>query len=245
VSLWIRLLSCVNESAKRTKASLTGIAQPVDEHSSSLAKSACSGSRFGRIFERENTKEREGKRSEYTSAVLSGEADRYRNWLEGLRHGSRPSCRSTGRSSSRRCSHVRTRVRCNHRKPSVCGKNTIAAGNPPGYLDWLKVVHEETHGMPILSHTSSGEHLLSFARKDLRAYSDEHDWAGRYPCLGLRGFVPTEGRSSPLVVALSGLARCVVVSVVNVFKGSMPDRSILMGDLCRSSRRIYSTRRTL
>lgn len=41
-------------------------------------------------FESEKSKEREGKRSEYARAVLSGEAERCRSWLEGLRHAERP-----------------------------------------------------------------------------------------------------------------------------------------------------------
>lgn len=30
--------------------------------------------------------------------------------------------------------------------PPFAGKNTITLGNPPGYLDWLKALHEESHG---------------------------------------------------------------------------------------------------
>ncbi|PYV07775.1 MAG: SAM-dependent methyltransferase, partial [Acidobacteria bacterium] len=42
------------------------------------------------FFEGEKPKEREGKRAEYASAVVSGEADRYHEWLEEWRNGEQP-----------------------------------------------------------------------------------------------------------------------------------------------------------
>ncbi|MBM4185432.1 MAG: class I SAM-dependent DNA methyltransferase [Gemmatimonadetes bacterium] len=42
------------------------------------------------FFEGEKPKEREAKRSEYASAVVSGEAERYRGWLEEWRHADQP-----------------------------------------------------------------------------------------------------------------------------------------------------------
>ena len=42
------------------------------------------------FFEGEKPKEREAKRSEYASAVVSGEAERYRGWLEEWRHADPP-----------------------------------------------------------------------------------------------------------------------------------------------------------
>ncbi len=42
------------------------------------------------FFEGEKPKEREAKRSEYASAVVSGEAERYRGWLEERRHADPP-----------------------------------------------------------------------------------------------------------------------------------------------------------
>ena len=42
------------------------------------------------FFEGEKPKEREAKRSEYASAVVSGEAERYRGWLEEWRHAEPP-----------------------------------------------------------------------------------------------------------------------------------------------------------
>jgi Eco57I restriction-modification methylase/restriction-modification enzyme MmeI-like protein len=41
-------------------------------------------------FEGDNSMERERKRGEYASAVVSGEAERYRDWLEERRHGDPP-----------------------------------------------------------------------------------------------------------------------------------------------------------
>jgi hypothetical protein len=42
------------------------------------------------FFEEEKPNEREGKRSEYARTVVSGEAERYRGWLEAWRHGEKP-----------------------------------------------------------------------------------------------------------------------------------------------------------
>jgi hypothetical protein len=42
------------------------------------------------FFGSEKPKEREAKRSEYASAVVSGEAERYRGWLEGWRNSDKP-----------------------------------------------------------------------------------------------------------------------------------------------------------
>jgi hypothetical protein len=42
------------------------------------------------FFESEKPKEREAKRGEYASAILSGEAERYSGWLEERRHGEQP-----------------------------------------------------------------------------------------------------------------------------------------------------------
>jgi hypothetical protein len=41
-------------------------------------------------FDGDKPKEREGKRGQYASAVVSGEAERYRGWLEELRHADQP-----------------------------------------------------------------------------------------------------------------------------------------------------------
>src|SRR5206468_7466850 len=42
------------------------------------------------FFEGETSKEREKKRTDYASEILSGEAERYRGWLEEWRHAERP-----------------------------------------------------------------------------------------------------------------------------------------------------------
>jgi hypothetical protein len=41
-------------------------------------------------FAAEKSKDREGKRSEYVSAVVSGKAESYRGWLEEMRHAEKP-----------------------------------------------------------------------------------------------------------------------------------------------------------
>ena len=81
---------------------------------------------------------------------LREDAARCTDIRAGSRSGgarSRRSRRFTGRSSFRRCSTGRgpgfDSVVGN---PPFAGKNTVAAANVAGYPDWLKQVHEESHG---------------------------------------------------------------------------------------------------
>ena len=97
------------------------------------------------FFEGESPKEREAKRSEYASAIVSGEGDRYRSQLEQWRHAERPLAP----------------FHWDIEFPEVFARENpgfdAIVGNPPflhgkkisghlgeAYRDWLKATHKET-----------------------------------------------------------------------------------------------------
>jgi hypothetical protein len=99
------------------------------------------------FFEGEKPKEREGKRGEYARAVVSGDAERYRRWLEDWRHAERPLAPFHWEIEF---PEVFEREKPGFDaiigNPPFAGKNTTASANVPGYPDWLKHLHECTHG---------------------------------------------------------------------------------------------------
>jgi hypothetical protein len=99
------------------------------------------------FFEGEKPKEREGKRARYVSAVVSGEADRYRGKLEEWRRAERPLVPFHWEIEF---PEVFDRENPGFDaiigNPPFAGKNTLVGGNAEGYLDWLKTVNEESHG---------------------------------------------------------------------------------------------------
>jgi hypothetical protein len=99
------------------------------------------------FFEAEKPKQREAKRSDYANAVLSGETDRYRGRLEEWRHAEPPLAPFHWEIEFpevfERASPGFDAIVGN---PPFAGKNSMAAANASGYPDWLKDLHEESHG---------------------------------------------------------------------------------------------------
>ena len=99
------------------------------------------------FFAETKPKPREARRRELAKAVLDGEAIRYLSWLEELRRGNPPLApfhweiefpEVFGRENPGFDAFVGN--------PPFAGKNAVAAGNVPGYPDWLKAMHEGSHG---------------------------------------------------------------------------------------------------
>ena len=99
------------------------------------------------FFAETKPKPREARRRELAKAVLDGEAIRYLSWLEELRRGNPPLApfhweiefpEVFGRDNPGFDAFVGN--------PPFAGKNAVAAGNVPGYPDWLKAMHEGSHG---------------------------------------------------------------------------------------------------
>ena len=108
--------------------------------------------RFGDLtlaafFAEAKPKQREAKRLEFAGAVVNGEASHYLSWIEERRHGDPPLApfhweiefpEVFERENPGFDAFVGN--------PPFAGKNALAAGNVSGYPDWLKALHEESHG---------------------------------------------------------------------------------------------------
>ena len=99
------------------------------------------------FFEKAKPKERETLRQEFAAAVVRGETPRYRSWLEERRHAEPPLAPFHWEIEF---PEVFERENPGFDavvgNPPFAGKNTVAAANAPGYPDWLKHVHAESHG---------------------------------------------------------------------------------------------------
>jgi hypothetical protein len=99
------------------------------------------------FFEAEKPKEREAKRAEFAKAVVNGDAERHRDWLEERRHADPP---LTPFHWEIEFPEVFEREGPGFDafvgNPPFAGKNSVAGGNVSGYTDWLKEAHEDSHG---------------------------------------------------------------------------------------------------
>ena len=99
------------------------------------------------FFEKAKPKEREALRLEFAAAVERGETPRYRSWLEERRHAEPPLAPFHWEIEF---PEVFERENPGFDavvgNPPFAGKNTVAAANAPGYPDWLKQAHAESHG---------------------------------------------------------------------------------------------------
>ena len=99
------------------------------------------------FFAESKPKQREERRRELAGAVLNGGAIRYLSWLEEQRHGDPPLApfhweiefpEVFERENPGFDAFVGN--------PPFAGKNALAAGNVAHYPDWLKTLHEGSHG---------------------------------------------------------------------------------------------------
>ena len=99
------------------------------------------------FFSGAKSRERETKRSEFAQAVDDGNAERFRGLLEELREAEPPLVPFHWEVE---LPEVFERERPGFDaivgNPPFGGKNTIGSANPEHYLDWLKELHEESHG---------------------------------------------------------------------------------------------------
>ena len=99
------------------------------------------------FFAEAKPKQREAKRREFADAVVDGEAIRYLSWIEEQRHANLPLVpfhweiefpEVFERENPGFDAFVGN--------PPFAGKNALAAGNVAHYPDWLKTLHEGSHG---------------------------------------------------------------------------------------------------
>ena len=99
------------------------------------------------FFEGAKPRQREQKRLELAAEVSAGNAGRYRSWIEGLRDDDPPLAvfhweiefpEVFDRENPGFDAIVGN--------PPFAGRNSFAAANRPRYPEWLKEMHEESHG---------------------------------------------------------------------------------------------------
>jgi hypothetical protein len=99
------------------------------------------------FFLEAKSREREAKRVEFAQAVEGGNTERYGRLLEDLREAEPPLVPFHWQVE---LPEVFERDRPGFDaivgNPPFGGKNTIGSANPEHYLDWLKELHEESHG---------------------------------------------------------------------------------------------------
>ena len=99
------------------------------------------------FFEGSKSKEREEHRQRFSGDVLNETTDRYRSWLGELRDNDPPLAPFHWEIEF---PEVFDRVAPGFDaivgNPPFAGKNTVIAANRPGYPDWLKQMHTESHG---------------------------------------------------------------------------------------------------
>ena len=99
------------------------------------------------FFEGSKPKEREKLRQHYAGDVLNEVAHRYRGWLEELRDDDPPLAPLHWQLEF---PEVFDRGNPGFDvivgNPPFAGKNTVIAANRPGYTDWLKQMHADSHG---------------------------------------------------------------------------------------------------
>ena len=198
------------------------------------------------FFEGAKPKEREAKRAEYARAVFDGHADQFRGWLDERRRDDpplapfhwelefpeaferEPSAESAPTSPPLEKSPGFDAIVGN---PPFAGKNSLAAGNVANYPDWLKEIHEESHG--------NADLVAHFFRRAFNLVRQQ----GAYGLIATNTIAQGDTRASGLRwickhgaeifsvrrrVKWPGLA-AVVVSVLHVGKGPVTDRKQIDG----------------
>ncbi|MEI6380667.1 MAG: DNA methyltransferase [Cyanobacteriota bacterium ELA615] len=115
--------------------------------------------------------------------------------------------------------------------PPFAGKNTTINGNPEGYLDWLKIVHPESHGnSDLVAHFFRRAFNIIRQKGTLGLIATNTIAQGDTRSSGLRFICNNKGTiyNAQKRLKWPGLA-AVVVSVVNIFKGQYEGVKFLDG----------------
>jgi len=182
------------------------------------------------FFEGSKPKEREAIRSEYSDAVVNGEVEQYRDWLNEKRHSDKPMV-----PFHWEIEFPEVFERDNPGfdgivgNPPFAGKNTTASGNIDHYPQWLQEIHEESHG--------NSDLVAHFFRRSFNLLREQGAFGliatntiaqGDTRSTGLRWICHHEGEiyCAQKRVKWPGLA-AVVVSVLHVIKGSFKGKKFL------------------
>ena len=185
------------------------------------------------FFEGSKPKQREDNRRQFASTVQRGEMLSYMGWLEQLRRKEPPLApfhweiefpEVFDRENSGFDAVVGN--------PPFAGKNTVAAANVAGYPDWLKQVHEESHGnADLVAHFFRRAFELLRIGGTSGLIATNTIAQGDTRSTGLRWICNNGGEiyGARRRVKWPGLA-AVVVSVLQVHKGAFPGVKRLDGD---------------
>ena len=198
------------------------------------------------FFEGAKPKEREAKRAEYAAAVIEGRADQFRGELDERRRDDPPLAPfhwelefpevferepSAGSARGNPSPEKGPGFDAIVGNPPFAGKNSVAAGNVANYPDWLKEIHEESHGNADLA--------AHFFRRAFNLVRQQ----GAYGLIATNTIAQGDTRASGLRwickhgaeifsvrrrVKWPGLA-AVVVSVLHIGKGAVMDRKQIDG----------------
>ena len=186
------------------------------------------------FFEGSKPKQREDLRRQFGDAVQRGEMHGYVGWLEELRRKEPPLAPFHWEIEF---PEVFDRENPGFDavvgNPPFAGKNTVAAANVAGYPDWLKQVHEESHGnADLVAHffrrafgllrTGGTSGLIA---TNTIAQGDTRSTGLRWICKNCGEIYGARRR-----VKWPGLA-AVVVSVLHVHKGHFPRVKLLDGEV--------------
>ena len=185
------------------------------------------------FFEGAKPKQREDIRRQLADAVQRGEMHRYQGWTDELRRKEPPLAPFHWEIEF---PEVFDRENPGFDavvgNPPFAGKNTVAAANVAGYPDWLKQVHEESHGnADLVAHffrrafgllrTGGTSGLIA---TNTIAQGDTRSTGLRWICTNGGEIYQARRR-----VKWPGLA-AVVVSVLHVHKGAFSGAKLLDGE---------------
>ena len=185
------------------------------------------------FFEGSKPKQREDLRRQLADAVQRGEMHGYQGWLEELRRKEPPLAPFHWEIEF---PEVFDRENPGFDavvgNPPFAGKNTIAAANVAGYPDWLKQVHEESHGnADLVAHFFRRAFGLLRTGGTSGLIATNTIAQGDTRSTGLRWICTNGGEiyGARRRVKWPGLA-AVVVSVLHVHKGDFPGVKLLDGE---------------
>ena len=174
------------------------------------------------FFEGAKPKQREQKRLAFAAEVSAGNAGQYRSWLDDLRDEDLPLAPFHWEIEF---PEVFERENPGFDavvgNPPFAGKNSVAAANVPVYPDWLKEMHEESHGASdLVAHFFRRAFNLIRAQGTFGLIATNTIAQGDTRNSGLRWICEHDGELYDVRTRVKwpGLA-AVVVSVLHVAKG--------------------------
>ncbi len=180
-----------------------------------------------------NAKARESKRLEFADAVTNGASDKYRPWLDELRHAEKPIA-----SFHWQIEFPEVFDRGNPGfdaivgNPPFAGKNTLGEGNAEHYADWLREAHPQSHG--------NADLVAHFFRRGFNLLRDDGALGliatntigqGDTRSTGLRWICTHGGEiyAARKRVKWPGRSAAVTVSIVHIVNGPFPGERLLEG----------------